>query len=91
MRAQRSCRRTTQKLLGEAGSQPSCRVFRNVIGNRKRSQRATGDQQLLADGHDFDQLRGIAVEVDHVARLFRGHRSGVHGHAHVGRHITEAS
>src|ERR1019366_4343291 len=48
-------------------------IFRHVIGNRKGSQRTTSNEQLLTDGHNFDQLRRIAVEIDHVTRFFCCH------------------
>ena len=53
-------------------------VLRDVVGDRERGQRSAGDQQLLADAHDVDQLGRVGVEVDHVAGLLRGRRSGVH-------------
>ncbi len=37
----------------------------------------------FADGHDFDQLGRIAVEIHHVAGFFRRHGSRVHGHADI--------
>ena len=43
-------------------------VLGDVVGDRERGQRAAGDQQLLADLDDLDQLRRVRVEVDHVAR-----------------------
>ena len=45
---------------------------------------AAGDEQLLADLDDLDELRRVGVEVDHVAGLLGGRRPGVHGHADVG-------
>ena len=45
---------------------------------------AAGDEQLLADLDDLDELRRVRVEVDHVPGLLRGLRAGVHGHADVG-------
>ena len=58
-------------------------VLGDVVGDRERGQRAAGDQQLLADLDDLDQLRRVRVEVDHVARLARGLGAGVHRHADV--------
>ena len=43
-----------------------------------------GDQQLLADLDDLDELRRVRVEVDHVPGLLGGLGAGVHGHADVG-------
>ena len=40
--------------------------------------------RVKADLDDLDQLRGIAVEVDHVAGLARRHGAGVHRHADIG-------
>ena len=59
-------------------------VLRDVVGDRERRQRAAGDEQLLADLDDLDELRRVGVEVDHVAGLFRGLRAGVHRDADVG-------
>ena len=39
---------------------------------------------LLSDLNAVDELRGIAVEVHHVAGFARGLCAGVHGHADVG-------
>ena len=58
-------------------------VLRHVVGDRERRQRAAGDEELLADLHDLDQLGRVRVEVDHVPCFFRGLRAGVHGHADV--------
>ena len=43
-----------------------------------------GDEQLLADLDDLDELRRVRVEVDHVPGLLGRLGAGVHGHAHVG-------
>ena len=59
-------------------------VLRDVVGDRERGQRAAGDQQLLADLDDLDELGRVGVEVDHVAGLFGRRRAGVHRHADVG-------
>ena len=59
-------------------------VLRDVVGDRERGQRAAGDQQLLADLDDLDELGRVGVEVDHVAGLLRGRRAGVHRDADVG-------
>ena len=58
-------------------------VLGHVVRHRERGERPAGDQQLLADLDDLDQLRRIRVEVHHVPRLSRGLGAGVHGHAHV--------
>src|SRR5580692_1364791 len=59
-------------------------IFRDVVGYGKSRQRATRDQQLLADLHDFDELGRVRIEVDHVARFFRRLSASVHRHADVG-------
>ncbi len=59
-------------------------ILCDVVGDRKRGQRAARDQQLLSDRDNFDELGWIAVEVHHVAGFFGGHRARVHGHADVG-------
>ena len=59
-------------------------VLGHVVGDREGRQRAAGDEQLLADLHDLDQLRRVRVEVDHVPGFLGGLRAGVHGHADVG-------
>ena len=43
-----------------------------------------GDEELLADLHDLDQLRRVRVEVDHVPGFLGRLGAGVHGHADVG-------
>src|SRR5258706_9205173 len=58
-------------------------ILGHVVSDRKRRQRPTRNQELLADFHDFDQLRGVGIDVDHVSGFFRGLRAGVHGHSHV--------
>ena len=60
------------------------KYLRHVVGDAERGQRAAGDQQLLADLDDLDQLGRVAVEIDHVAGLARRLRAGLHGHAHIG-------
>ena len=59
-------------------------VLGDVVGDRERRQRSPGDQQLLADLNDLDQLRWVRVEVDHVPGLARSLGAGVHRHADVG-------
>ena len=59
-------------------------VLGDVVGDRERRQRPAGDEQLLADLDDLDELRRVRVEVDHVAGLFGRLGAGVHGHADVG-------
>ena len=58
-------------------------VLRDVVGDGEGGQGPAGDQQLLADLHDLDELRRVGVQVHHVPGLFRGRGSGVHGHADV--------
>src|SRR5665213_91694 len=41
-------------------------VLGDVVRDREGRQRAAGDQELLADLDDLDQLRRVGVEVDHV-------------------------
>ena len=59
-------------------------VLRHVVGDRESGQRAAGDQHLLADLDDLDELGRVAVEVHHVAGLARGLGAGLHRHADVG-------
>ena len=59
-------------------------VLRDVVGDREGRQRAAGDEQLLADLDDVDELGRVAVEVDHVAGLLGGRGAGVHRDADVG-------
>ncbi len=59
-------------------------IFRDVVGDGKGGECAAGHQQLLADLDDLDELGRVGVEVDHVARFFRGLGAGVHGHADIG-------
>ena len=59
-------------------------VLGDVVGDREGRQRAARHQQLLADLDDLDELRRVAVEVDHVAGLAGGDRAGVHGDADIG-------
>jgi hypothetical protein len=42
------------------------------------------DQQLLSDRDHFDKLGRIAVEIDHVAGLFRGGCTGIHRQTDIG-------
>ena len=70
------------------------KVFRHVIGDGEGRQRAPRHQELLADFHDFDQLGGVAVQIDHIGGFFGRLRAGVHGQGHVrlgqGRGIVRA-
>ena len=59
-------------------------VFGDIVGDGKRGERAAGHEELFADGDDFDELGGVAVQVHHVAGFLGGHGAGVHGEAHVG-------
>ena len=43
-----------------------------------------GDQQLLADLNNLDELGGVAVQIHHIARFPRRHGAGVHGDSHIG-------
>ena len=59
-------------------------IFRHVVGDAERGERSARDQHLFPDLDDVDQLRRVAVEIDHVAGFARGLRSGVHRDADVG-------
>ena len=59
-------------------------VLRHVVRDRERGEGSAGDQQLLADLDDLDELGRVGVEVDHVPGLLGGLRAGVHGDADVG-------
>ena len=59
-------------------------VLGHVVGDRERGERPSGDEELLADLDDLDQLRRVRVEVDHVPRFLGRLGTGVHGHADVG-------
>ncbi len=69
---------------GEEHRRDDREIFRDVVGDGEGGERAARHQQLLADLDDLDELGRIAVEVDHVAGLARGHRAGVHRDADVG-------
>src|ERR1700719_485360 len=58
-------------------------IFGHIVRDRKRSQGTARNQELLTNFHDFDQLRGVGIEVDHVSGFFRGLRSRVHGYADI--------
>ena len=60
------------------------KYFATSFAIEKVVERSAGDEQLLADSDDLNELGGIAVEVDHVPGFLRRHGAGVHGHAHVG-------
>ena len=62
--------------------EPCCRTRSTTY--RRRSQRASRDEQLFADSHDLNQLGRIAVEIDHIPGFFRSHRPGVHRNADIG-------
>ena len=59
-------------------------VLGDVVGDREGRQGPPSHEQLLADFDDRDELGGVRVEVDHVARFFRCLSPGVHGHADIG-------
>src|SRR5215472_18674264 len=54
-------------------------VFRHVVGDRERGQRAARHQKLLADFDHFDEFGRVRVEIDHVAGFLSGLRAGIHG------------
>ncbi len=60
------------------------KVFRHVVGDRERGQRAASHQKLLADLDDLDELGRIRVEVHHVPCFASGLGAGVHGDADIG-------
>ena len=60
------------------------KYFATSFAMLKRRQRAARHQQLFPDLHDLDELRRVAVEIDHVAGFARGLRAGVHRHADIG-------
>ena len=68
---------------GEQGRHDG-KILGQVVGDGKRGQRTAGHEQLLADLDHLDQLRGVAVEIDHVAGFLGGLRARVHRHADVG-------
>ena len=59
-------------------------IFRDVVRDAEGRERTARDQHLFSDLDDVEQLRRIAVEIDHVAGFARGLRAGVHRHAHIG-------
>jgi hypothetical protein len=60
------------------------KILGEVVRDREGGQRTSGDQQLLADGDDLDELGRVRIEIDHVAGLARRHRAGVHRDPDVG-------
>ena len=59
-------------------------IFRDVVRDAEGGERAAGDEKLLPDLDDLDQLRRIRIEIDHVAGFLGGLRAGVHRHADIG-------
>ena len=59
-------------------------ILGDVVGEAERRQAAPRHQELLANGDDLEQLRGVAVEIDHVAGFLGRLRAGIHGHGDVG-------
>ena len=45
-------------------------IFRHIVSDAERGQRAARHQHLLTNVYDFNQLGRVRVEIDHVARLF---------------------
>ena len=72
------------RIGGDENGRQDGEIFGDIVGDRERRQRAASDQQLLADLDDFDELGGVAVEIDHVAGLARRLRAGLHGDADIG-------
>ncbi|HMS62281.1 MAG TPA: hypothetical protein PKD63_08370, partial [Solirubrobacteraceae bacterium] len=66
---QRALARARRRVGRDEDRRQDREVLRDVVGDRERGQRAAGDQQLLADLDDLDELRRVGVEVDHVPRL----------------------
>ncbi len=58
-------------------------VLGDVVCDREGRERAAGDQLLLCDLDDLDQLGRVRVEVDHVAGLLGGGGAGVHRNADI--------
>ena len=58
-------------------------VLGHVVGDGEGRDRATRDEQLLADGDDLEQLGRVGVQVDHVGRFLGRRGAAVHGQAHV--------
>ncbi len=59
------------------------KYFATSLAMEKVVSVAAGDQQLLADRDDVDELGGVGVEVDHVAGLLRGRGARVHRDADI--------
>ena len=72
------------RVEGEEQRRDDGEIFRHVVGDGERRQRAARHQQLLADLHDLDELGRIGVEIDHVAGFARGLGAGIHGDADIG-------
>ena len=60
------------------------KILGDVVGEAEGRQAASRHKQLLADGDDLQQLRGVAVEIDHVAGLLGRLRAGIHGYGDIG-------
>ena len=72
------------RVEGEEDRRDDGEVFRHVVGDREGGERAACHQQLLTNLDHLDQLGRIRVKIDHVARLTRRLRAGIHGNADVG-------
>ena len=83
------CRSMTFR-RSRAGSTPEniagmmAKYFATSLAIENVVERAAGDQQLLADLDDLDELGGVAVEVDHVPGFLGRLGAGVHGDADIG-------
>src|SRR4030095_2392237 len=51
-------------------------IFRYVVCDAEGGKVAARDEHLLSDLNEIEELRRIAVEIDHVSRLARGLRPG---------------
>src|ERR1022692_1442660 len=72
------------RIDGGKHSGNDCEVFGDIVCNGECRQGSPGDEQLFANGHDLNQLRRIAVEVDHIPSFLRSHCSSVHSHTDIG-------
>ena len=60
------------------------KVLGDVIGDAEGGQGTAGDQHLLADLDNLDQLGRIGIQIHHVAGFLGGLGAAVHRHGHIG-------
>jgi hypothetical protein len=60
------------------------KYFATSLAMEKVVSEPTGDEELLADLNDVDELGGVGVQVDHVPGLLRRRGPRVHRDADVG-------